>query len=110
VNRYFLIRRLRVPAMLLLIGTLALMQQMGILHHFWSLFWPLAFILWGLILLAERAVLAVDGYPSMPYPGVPGTGVPPYPGQPIAQYPAQTTSIVPADDPDSESDRIGDRL
>ena len=55
MNRYILIRRLRVPAFLLLIGVLALFHTMGLLEHFWRLFWPLAFILAGLIMLAERA-------------------------------------------------------
>lgn len=110
MNRYILIHRLRVPAMLLLIGTLALMDQMGYIHHFWGLFWPLAFIVWGLILLAERAALAVDGYPTMPYPGVTGTGVPPYPGQPVQQYPGQPTAIALTDIPESKLDHNGDPL
>jgi hypothetical protein len=99
MNRYILIHRLRVPSFLLLIGVLALLHTMGLLEHFWRLFWPLAFILGGLIMLAERAALTIDG-PPMPYMGPSGTGVPPYPGQPAAQNPAPTTAIVPANSND----------
>ncbi len=92
MNRYILIRRLRVPAFLLLIGTLALLSQAHILG--WGKSWPLLLILLGVLMLAERAALAADGgYP--PYPGVAesatGTGIPPYPGQP--------TAIIRADPP-----------
>ena len=98
MNRYVLIRRLRGPAFLLLLGIIALLHQTGVVYHFWHLFWPLALILWGVLLLAERAALEMEGYPQVypdaQYPGAyapgPGTGpgpVPPNPG----------TSIVPAD-------------
>jgi Domain of unknown function (DUF5668) len=97
MSRYILIHRLRGPAFLLLIGVLALLHQMGVLDHFWRLFWPLAFILGGLMLLAERFALNADGFPPMSYPGAPGTGVPAYPTQPAPQNPAQSTAIVPAD-------------
>jgi hypothetical protein len=101
MSRYILIHRLRGPAFLLLIGVLALLHQMGVLDHFWKLFWPLAFILGGLMLLAERFALNADGFPPVPYPGAPVTGAPNYPGQPPAQYPAQTTTaIVPAESHD----------
>jgi hypothetical protein len=100
MSRYILIRRLRGPAFLLLIGVLALLHQAHWIH-FWRLFWPLMLILWGSLLLAERAALAADGgYP--PFPGEPypyespsGTGVPPYPGQPIPQYQGQPSAIIP---------------
>jgi len=107
MSRYILIRRLRGPAFLLLIGVLALLHQARWIH-FWHLFWPLALILWGSLMLAERAALAAEGgYP--PFPGGPygydspsGTGVPPYQGQPVPQYqpPPPTpsgTAIVPAE-------------
>jgi hypothetical protein len=109
MNRYIMIRRLRGPAFLLLIGVLALMHEAHIIANFWHLFWPLALILTGVIMLAERAALAADGgVPFMPFSGgVPyqgptppidphaGTGIPPYPGQP--------TAIVPAHDYDHDS-------
>jgi hypothetical protein len=104
-----MIRRLRGPAFLLLIGVLALMHEAHIIGNFWHLFWPLALILIGVIMLAERAALAADGgVPFMsfsggaPYQGPTGpidprgaTGIPPYPGQP--------TAIVPAHDYDHDS-------
>ena len=61
MNRYIMIRRLRGPAFLLLIGVIALLHPMGIIHGFWQLFWPLLLILLGVLLLAERAALAADG-------------------------------------------------
>ncbi|MGA9670153.1 MAG: DUF5668 domain-containing protein [Terracidiphilus sp.] len=108
MNRYILIHRLRVPAFLLLIGVLALLHQLGVLDHFWRLFWPLAFILAGCILLAERFVLDTDGFPPMPYPGAPVTGAPNYPGQAPAQYTAPTsTAIVPAESHDLDKTSDG---
>lgn len=104
MNRYVLIRRLRGPAFLLLLGIIALLHQTGVIEHFWHLFWPLALILWGVMLLAERAALEVEGYPQVdspyaggPYPpgAYPGAGsgpIPPVPG----------TSIVPAGSNDLE--------
>ncbi len=95
MNRYILIRRLTGPAVLLLIGTLALLHQMGIVERWWHLFWPLLLILIGVLKLAERAALASEPFPDTPYAGqpqYPGS----YPGAP-AQPPAPNqTSIVPA--------------
>jgi len=65
MSRYLLIRRLRGPAFLLLVGVMALLAQAGILG--WSRSWPLFLILAGLLLLAERAALAAEGY--APYSG-----------------------------------------
>jgi len=67
MSRYILIRRLRWPAVLLLVGILGLLYQAGVVSYFWGLFWPLLLILMGLIMLAERAVLSSEGYPM--YPG-----------------------------------------
>jgi hypothetical protein len=92
MSRYILIRRLRGPAFLLLVGTLALLNQADILS--WGKSWPFFLILWGVMALAERAAIASEGgLPPAPYPAgfqgqYPGA---PYPG---AQYPA---AAVPAD-------------
>lgn len=104
MSRYIMIRRLRMPAILLLIGVIALLQQSGVVDHFWHWFVPLLLILLGVIMLAERAALASEGgYPPMPYPGAPdprsATGIPPYPSQP--------TATVPAHSPDSGSGHEG---
>ncbi|HVU47997.1 MAG TPA: hypothetical protein VHD85_17835 [Terracidiphilus sp.] len=111
MNRYILIHRLRGPAILLLIGMLALLDQTGVIHHFWGWFWPLALITIGGLMLAERAALAnEDYYPPQPYPGggYPGAPYqgPGYPGTPYqgaasnAQAAQQTAqpenAIVPA--------------
>jgi len=99
MNRYFLIRRLRWPAVLLLAGCVALLKQTGVIEHFWSLFVPLFLIIMGLLMLAERMSLTADGDFPAGYPGSPYAGSP-YPGAPAAT-PAQpavaeTTSIVPS--------------
>jgi len=96
MNRYIMIRRLRGPAVLLLIGVMALLAQADILG--WGQSWPLILILIGLLLLAERAALAAGGYP--PPPGAPwqnttGQGTQPTPG----------TAIVP-----TESHDYGDEI
>jgi predicted lipid-binding transport protein (Tim44 family) len=100
MSRYILIHRLRGPAILLLIGVLALLYQAGAITYFWGLFWPLLLILMGAIMLAERAALANEGYPpamGTPYQSAYYSGAP----QPPASQPAQTsapsaeTAIVP---------------
>ncbi|MGD1062091.1 MAG: DUF5668 domain-containing protein [Terracidiphilus sp.] len=108
MSRYILIRRLRGPAILLLIGTLALLHQMGAIPYFWRLFWPLLLITVGLLLLAERAALAAEGYPL--FPGAPwqdaSQGTSQGAGQSAANSAANTgTAIVPAHD--FENDREG---
>jgi hypothetical protein len=104
MNRYFLIRRLRWPAALLLCGGILLLKQMGVVEHFWSLFIPLFLITMGLLLLAERMSLTAEGDFPAGYAGSPyqGAGYPTggYPGAPAStpSQPATTesTSIVPA--------------
>jgi len=102
MSHYILIRRLRGPAILLLIGILALLHQSGVIDHFWHLFWPLLLIMLGLFMLAERAVLATDDGYSQAWPGAPyaGPAAPQYPGQP-------TTAIVPAHGEDFGKDPEG---
>jgi hypothetical protein len=100
MNRYLVVCRLRWPAMLLLTGVLALLNQADILS--WGHSWPLYLILFGLLALAERALLAADPPPGYPYAGYPAgvnPGVPPqdfsaqgfsnqpYPNQPYANQP-----------------------
>jgi hypothetical protein len=94
MNRYILIRRLRGPAILLLLGTILLMHQAGMVE-FWSLFFPLLLILIGVLKLAERAALAAAGdetpYPGSPYP----YGASANPGAGAVAQPQPGTSIVP---------------
>ncbi len=115
MSRYMMIRRLRGPAFLLLIGVIALLAQAHIMS--WGHSWPLYLILIGVFMLAERAALAADGGvppgypPGTPYPGGPYPGSP-YPGSSYpgavdpasaVQSPAQPGSaIVPAHSQDLE--------
>ena len=105
MNRYIIIHRLRWPALLLLTGVIALLDQAGILS--WGRAWPLYLILLGVLALAERATLANEpppppaypyGYaPPAGYPGYQGDYQGGYPGAPTPQpaAPAPGTSIVP---------------
>jgi hypothetical protein len=106
VNRYILIRRLRGPAILLLIGVLALLHESGAIEHFWRLFWPLLLIMLGVMMLAERAALEADGgYPIFPWGQHPGTV------QPGATGGSATgTSIVPSHTHDLGNDLDGGKL
>jgi hypothetical protein len=106
MNRYILIRRLRWPAVLMLLGVIALLHQLGAIEHFWHMFIPLLLILIGVLMLAERAVLAAEsGYPS--YPGTPYPGaVDPSTGQSPASQ-SSDTSIVPARTKPFENDADG---
>jgi len=93
MNRYILIRRLTWPAILLLLGVVALLHESGLVD-FWSLFFPLLLILIGVLKLAERAALAADG-DQVPYAGSPYPYAAPVPGAGVAQ-PQAGTSVVPA--------------
>jgi hypothetical protein len=98
MNRYIMIRRLRGPAILLLIGVMALLSQANILG--WGQSWPLILILLGLLMLAERAALAAEGYP--PPPGAPWPNATQGTGQAsnLGAQPTPGTAIVPADHQD----------
>lgn len=108
MSRYILIHRLMGPAILLLLGTVALLHQAHLVR--WSIFVPLLLILIGVLKLAERAALAAEGYP--PYPGDPYQGTP-YPGtNPAAgqaPQPSAGTAIVPSEPHDFGNERNGER-
>ena len=106
MSRYYIVSRLRWPALLLLTGVIALLDQMDILS--WGRAWPLYLILLGVLALAERAALAAEPVPpaypyaaSYPAPGY-AAGYPPqaaaYPGPsaPPEAAPPASTGIVPA--------------
>ncbi len=108
MNQYYLIRRLRGPAILLLIGTLALLHTAGVLQRPWHLFWPLLLIMLGVLLLAERAALAAEGGdPIWPFshPSNGGGAVPP--GTGVTPSEDQSTSIVPSPSHDFGKDSEG---
>lgn len=95
MNRYILIRRLRGPAILVLLGVIALLHESGLVE-FWSLFFPLLLILIGVLKLAERAALAAAG-DQVPYPGTAypyGAAAPPMSAAP--QAPAASAVVPPA--------------
>ena len=66
MSRYMMIRRLRGPAFLLLVGALALLNQAEILS--WGKSWPFFLILAGVLKLAERVALAGEGAGPAPIP------------------------------------------
>ena len=87
-----MIRRLRGPVFLLLIGVIALLREMHLLRIGQS--WPLILIFFGVFMLAERAALANEEfYPPVPFPGAPGTAAPQNAEPP-------STAIVPAHEPE----------
>jgi hypothetical protein len=101
MSRYILIRRLRGPAFLLLVGALALLNQADILT--WGKSWPFFLILAGVLTLAERAALAADsGQAPGVYPGAPYSGG----ATPTGQGP-QASAIVPAHTQEYEGEPNG---
>ena len=109
MNRYMLIHRLMGPAILLLLGIIALLHQAGVAS--WHLFVPLLLILIGVIKLAERAALASEPPPQMLYPGqsYPGQA---YPGMPYQGAPYQASGAAPSGPsaPEATNSVEGDRL
>jgi hypothetical protein len=112
MNRYIMIRRLRWPAILTLAGVVALLDQLGAINHFMEWFIPLLLILLGVLMLAERAALAMEGgyvpypgqFPAGPYPGASD----PYVTAPVPPQPtAPGTSIVPVAPHELDIDRNG---
>jgi hypothetical protein len=105
MSRYLIVCRLRWPALLLLTGIIALLDQMDLMS--WGRAWPLYLILFGVLALAERAALATEPQPppsAYPYAGYPAGYAPGYP-PPAGAYPGPSappqaaspapTSIVP---------------
>ena len=103
MNRYILIRRLRWPALLLLIGIVALLHETGAIPYFWRVVWPLLLIMFGVLLVERAALAAAEGdaqFPGEPWQQTP-QGV-----APSSQQPADT-SIVPSEPRDFEDHRSG---
>jgi hypothetical protein len=91
MNSWLLIRRLRGPSFLILVGITALLNQWGVLSF--SRSWPLYLILAGVIGLAERA--AILAAPPVP-PAYPGSYAGPYVPTGYAGTPAPPYTNVPA--------------
>jgi hypothetical protein len=100
-----MIRGLRGPAILLLAGVIGGLYQLNVLDHFWHWFIPLLMILLGVIMLAERAVLATEGYSQEPYPGQPYMG--PIVGSGLQGAPQAPTASAQAFTQDSGKDPEG---
>lgn len=92
MNQYLFLRRMRGPIFLLTFGITAILDVYTPIDYGRS--WPLYLIVWGLLKLAENAILAQNpppppgqwpGYPGAQYPGAPGYGTYPDPNQ--AGYP-----------------------
>jgi hypothetical protein len=92
MNNWLLIRRLRGPAFLLLIGVMAMLHEWGGFGFHRS--WPLLLILAGVLSLAERAALSQaidDQYDPITGQAHAATG-----------YSGSSTSIVPPTPPASD--------
>jgi hypothetical protein len=116
MSHYIMIRRLRGPAILLLIGGVWLLHAIGVINHPWGWFWPLLLILIGVLMLAERAALAAEGgYPPGPCCGQPYPGAYPgaYPGPNPAGAPpnptAESSANVSASSQEFEKNSQGEK-
>jgi hypothetical protein len=99
VNQYLFLRRMRGPIILLTFGITAILDEYAGISYAHS--WPLYIIVWGLLKLAENAILAQNP-PTQPapwpgnQPGYQSSYQPSYqpgyqPGYPPAVDPAATT-------------------
>lgn len=100
MNQYLFLRRMRGPIMLLVFGVTAILDEYTGIHY--SMSWPLYIIAWGILKLAENAVLAQNPPPPPgpwpgQYPGYPPPAAGYDPGAPAAPT-TTTTAIVPAHD------------
>ena len=104
MSSWLLIRRLRGPAFLILVGITALLNQWGVLSF--SRSWPLYLILAGVIGLAERAaMLATPPAPPL-YPGPYAATAYPQSAQPPPYTPVSASGVTgSADDPLTDPNR-----
>lgn len=101
MNQYLFLRRMRAPIMLLVFGVTAILDEYAGIHY--SKSWPLYIIAWGILKLAENAILAQNPPSSLPpYPGSQQPGYAQQPGYSQPGYSGSgttttSTAIVPAD-------------
>jgi len=95
MNQYLFLRRMRGPIILLTFGITAILDEYAGISYAHS--WPLYIIVWGLLKLAENAILAQNPpVPPVGYPGYPpAPGATTYTGV-VPTDAATTTAIVPA--------------
>jgi len=103
MNQYLFLRRMRGPIILLTFGITAILDEYAGIGY--SRSWPLYIIVWGLLKLAENAILAQ--HPPMPgsWPGAPGYAAPPAASTPSPETTPPGTSIVPYDATSHEEER-----
>jgi hypothetical protein len=117
MNQYLFLRRMRGPIMLLVFGITAILDEYTGIHY--SRSWPLYIIAWGLMKLAENAILAQNP-PDLTgqYPGYQapvGAGYTTYTGAPYAGPGTTggtgsgtgpgTAAVAPADSPMQDEER-----
>jgi len=85
MNPYLFIHRIKWPAMLLVFGITALLDEYDVISYGRS--WPLYLIVFGVLMLAERAFIAQMQPP------------PAYPAGTAPTTPTTPTSIVPVQEP-----------
>jgi hypothetical protein len=101
MNQYLFLRRMRGPIILLTFGITAILDEYAGISYGHS--WPLYIIVWGLLKLAENAILAQNPpVPPVGYPGYPAAGTPGYTTYTGAASPVEATTtataIVPPED------------
>jgi hypothetical protein len=100
MNQYLFLRRMRGPIILLTFGITAILDEYTGISYAHS--WPLYIIVWGLLKLAENAILAQNppaqpvGYPGYQTPA--GTGYTSYTGATPADPTTTATTMVPPPD------------
>ncbi len=106
MNQYLFLRRMRGPIILLTFGITAILDEYAGISYAHS--WPLYIIVWGLLKLAENAILAQNPpTPPAPWPGyqsgyqagypTPGTpGATTYTG--VTPGDATSSTVVPPQD------------
>jgi hypothetical protein len=102
MNQYLFLRRMRGPIILLTFGITAILDEYAGISYAHS--WPLYIIVWGLLKLAENAILAQNppqpgvGYPG--YPATPGaTGYTSYTGAAAGEATTtSSTTMAPPED------------
>jgi len=112
MNQYLFLRRMRGPIILLTFGITAILDEYAGVSYAHS--WPLYIIVWGLLKLAENAILAQNP-PNAPaaWPGYPsgyqnpGPTNPPYTG--VMPGDGTTTTATMAPPPDNISREEGGR-
>lgn len=97
MNQYMLLRRMFWPIMLLVFGVTAILNEYTGIGYDKS--WPIYVIAWGILKLAENAILAQNPPPTPPpyggYPPPPGSAYGTSPG-PSGPTGPTTTAIVPS--------------